>query len=422
MSINDVDDQQDAVDEGSPALSLSVQPEGLLVGGDPAAVQSYLERIRDAAGHGMSVATVDKRLLQDTTSSGTLAATLGEVAKFVQLFPRGLEALRDDNLVPWTDGFFTTAAGQGGKLLPQIHWHPIDLAPLQMLSVQTIAVQAALRVAVAEVNEAVERVEGKVDAVLQLAEATRAGDVLGQHTTVQRMLRYFDKHGSLPTSDWQSIAGLGPTLDATVEKLRTHVTRAFKDFDPNLPVGRRAEILHRAVERNQIGEALSLLVIAEESLFGWQRLRIARIAATEPEHLAQVVDDARDLLAREVVEDGKLYALGHRVLDSFSKSEALEGFFFWAVRGLAGNRSMLRADLDAFAHARLSQVTEWEEHPTPGLLDATSAAVDVVARTATEALTQAWAGVVKLGGYLRRTPAEQAPTLPDESTGPVNDE
>ena len=30
MSIDDVDDRQDAVDEGSPALTLSVQPEGLL--------------------------------------------------------------------------------------------------------------------------------------------------------------------------------------------------------------------------------------------------------------------------------------------------------------------------------------------------------------------------------------------------------
>ena len=283
-----------------------------------------------------------------------------------------------------------------------------------MLSVQSIAVQAALMVAVAEVNEAIERVEGKVDAVLKLAEAARAGDVLGQHTTVQRMLRYFEKHGSLPTSDWQSIAGLGPTLDATVEKLRTYVTRSLKDFDPNLPVQKRAEILHRAVERNQIGEALSLLVIAEESLFQWQRLRIARIAATEPEHLSQVVDDARDLLAREVVEDGKLYALGHRVLDSFSKSEALEGFFFWAVRGLAENRSKLRTDLDAFAHARRSQAAEWEEHRTPGLRDAISAAVDVVARPATEALTQTWAGVVKLSGHLRGTSAEEAPTRPAE--------
>ena len=193
----------------------------------------------------------------------------------------------------------------------------------------------------------------------------------------------------------------------------------MKDFDPNLPVQKRAEILHRAVERNQIGEALSLLVIAEESLFQWQRLRIARIAATEPEHLSQVVDDARDLLAREVVEDGKLYALGHRVLDSFSKSEALEGFFFWAVRGLAGNRCKLRTDLDAFAHARRSQAAEWEEHRTPGLLDAISAAVDVVARPAAEALAQTWAGVVKLSGHLRGTSAEEAPTRPaSTSTSP----
>ena len=109
MSIDDVDD-------GSTTLTLSVQPEGLLVGGDPAAVQSYLERIRDAAGHGMSVAAVDKRLLHEPTGSGSLTDTLGKAAQFVQLFPQGLEALRDDNLVPWTDGFFTMVAGEGGNL------------------------------------------------------------------------------------------------------------------------------------------------------------------------------------------------------------------------------------------------------------------------------------------------------------------
>jgi hypothetical protein len=81
-----------------------------------------------------------------------------------------------------------------------------------------------------------------------------------------------------------------------------------------------------------------------------------------------------------------MYALGHRVLDSFSKSQALEGFFFWAVRGLAENRSKLRTDLDAFAHARRSQ--------------------------AAEALAQTWAGVVKLSVHLRGTSAEEAPTRP----------
>jgi hypothetical protein len=84
----------------------------------------------------------------------------------------------------------------------------------------------------------------------------------------------------------------------------------------------------------------------------------------------------------------------------------------------------LRTDLDAFAHARRSQAAEWEEHRTPGLRDAISAAVDAVARPATEALTQAWAGVVKLSGHLRGTSAEEAPTRPDghtnEPTGPVD--
>ncbi|MCP9274039.1 hypothetical protein [Mycolicibacterium arenosum] len=44
-------------------------------------------------------------------------------------------------------------------------------------------------------------------------------------------------------------------------------------------------------------------MIAQESLFNWQRIRIARVEATQPDHLQQVLDDARELLARQLAED-----------------------------------------------------------------------------------------------------------------------
>ena len=56
-----------------------------------------------------------------------------------------------------------------------------------------------------------------------------------------------------------------------------HVERTLDDFDASKPVQERAETLKRAVEQKSIGETLNLLVLAEESLNSWQRLRLARV-------------------------------------------------------------------------------------------------------------------------------------------------
>jgi carbamoylphosphate synthase small subunit len=39
---------------------VSVQPEGVFVGGEPEAVENYLTRIQEAAGHAVGVVGIDK--------------------------------------------------------------------------------------------------------------------------------------------------------------------------------------------------------------------------------------------------------------------------------------------------------------------------------------------------------------------------
>jgi hypothetical protein len=54
--------------------------------------------------------------------------------------------------------------GGDGLFLQQLQWAPAQIAPPQMLAVQLIATQLALKTAIADVEEAVRRVEGKVPA------------------------------------------------------------------------------------------------------------------------------------------------------------------------------------------------------------------------------------------------------------------
>jgi len=257
-------------------LAISVTDEGMLVGGPPEAVESYLAKIRDAAGQLVDVAGVSKGAIGNVAGLAAGAASVfAQNGQFVQLSAKSMEAIRSGNLIRGDPGFFRmTTVDDAGQFLQQLQWRSVSLGPTEMLSVQMIAVQMALKMAIAEVNDSIKRVEGKVESVLKLVAANRIGDVKGHYSTVERMTSNLDRTGVLPATDWQSIASLGPDLVVTVERLRAHAVSTLDTFDASKPVQERAETLARAVEDNRLGETLNLLIVAEESLNKWQRLRL----------------------------------------------------------------------------------------------------------------------------------------------------
>ncbi|MCU1695840.1 MAG: hypothetical protein JWR34_1903 [Mycobacterium sp.] len=400
-------------------VDISVQPDGILVDGDPEAIESYLARLRTHAGRSMRVAGIDKASIGNATGLlAGAAAVLGEAGKFVQLHPDSVEALKVGHWIPGAEGFFRmTTRTADGAFLQQLQWRPAAIGPTQMMSLQMVAVQVALKSAIAEVEDAVRRVEGKVESLLQLANAARAGDVLGNHLTIRRAVDFLEKHGSLPDADWDAIASLGPALNVTVEQLRDHVARLLESFEEDLPVQDRAKKLRGAVVDNRLGETLSLLIVAEESLYKWQRIRLARVEAVEPQHLQRVIDDARELLAHQLAEDGRLYRTAKELLDTFAKPEAMEGFRVFAVRDLAKQRSNLREELDQFAEARRHQVEKWEAVETPSVLDAASAVIDAAMGGASKAIGSTGQGLVRFSEYLaEKAQKDASPSVTRDDT------
>ncbi|OBH30772.1 hypothetical protein A5692_18695 [Mycobacterium sp. E342] len=378
---------------------VALHDEALLLGGDPAAVESYLTRLRSIAGQGMRVAGIDTASL----ASGFVgvAALLADTGKYVQLHRDTVEALKEGNLVPLGEGFFRLATGvDAGDLLAALQWQPAMLGAEAMMSAQMIAVQVALKSAVAEVEDAVRRVEDKVEAVLEVARAQRAGDVLGNSLTVSRMVESLEKYGSLPDAYWDSVAALGPALNVAVEQLRNHVSRILASFDHTLGVQQRAGKLRNAIDDNRLGDTLSLLVIAEEALHKWQRLNLARIEATEPDQLLRAIDEARGLVDHHLREDLDIYQSAKEILDRFGKTAAIDGFRFWAVRELAKQGAALRDELDRFAKARQHQVEAWEDFHIPSVLDAAVATLGAVGTVTGRAFVAVGRGVVYLGSQV----------------------
>ncbi|WP_068182672.1 hypothetical protein [Mycobacterium sp. UM_CSW] len=371
---------------------VSLHDEALLVGGDAAAVESYLARLRAAAGQAMRVAGIDGGSLAG------LASLLADSGKYVQLHRESLDALQDGNLVPLSDGVFRVVTN--AEFFAPLQWRPALLGPEAIASAQLIAVQMALTSAVAQVEEAVRRVEDKVESVLEVARAQRAGDVLGNSLTISRMVDSLEKYGSLPDAYWDSVAALGPALNVTVEQLRNHVRRVVASFDHTLGVQHRAEKLRNAVSDNRLGETLSLLVIAEGALHKWQRLNLARIEATQPEQLLRAIDEARELVDHHLREDVDIYGRATEVLDRFAKPAVLDGFRFRAVRELARQRCALRDELDRFAEARHHQVDTWEDFHIPSVFDAAFATIGAVGSTTGRALAAVGRGLVGLGAHV----------------------
>jgi hypothetical protein len=400
-------------------LVIAVTGEGILVNGAPEVVGSYLDRVKAAAGQLIDVAGVSKGAVGNVAGVAVGAVSaFAQNGQFVQLSAKSMEAIRTGNLIPGDPGFFrmTTVDG-GGQFLQQLQWRPVSLGPTQMLSVQMIGVQMALKLAIAEVDESISRVEDKVESVSKLVEANRIGDVKGHHATVERLTRALDRTGVLPATDWQSVAPLGPELIVAVERLRAHAMVTLDDFDSSQPIQERADTLERAVEDNRLGETLSLLIVAEESLNKWQRLRLARVDDVEPEHREQVVEDAVDLLATQVAEDGRLYGRAKHVLETYSRTNRIDGFRYWSVRGVAKHVQQLKADLDAFAQARRHQPSDWQEHGTPTVLDAAAHVLEVAGEYSGRALNAANDGL----GSFRNFVSDHALDAASEGFGSVRD-
>lgn len=391
-------------------IVVAAQPEGILVGGDPASVEAYLRRIQESAGYAVQVLGIDKASIGNATGLAAGAASfLGQSAKFVQLHPESVKAIKRWNLIPGTDGFYRmTTRGADNKFTQQLQWRRADLGPTRLMSAQMLAVQIALKTAISEVEAAVERVENKVEEVLRLAQASRSGDVLGDRTSVERMVIYLEKHGSFSDTDWDWVSGIGPGLNRTVEQLRQHALGTLKSFDPTRPIQDRADFIVNAVERQQLGETLSLLVVAEETLFKWQRLRIARVEATEPEHLQKVLDDARELLSHQLAADAEVYRRAQEVLNAVSKTDAIDGFRFWSVQELNRDLPKLREDLDRFATARRAQVLEWSSFEAPTPIQAIQAAADLAGEKATVAISAASEGYTRVSDFLTKSTRSRA--------------
>ena len=183
---------------------------------------------------------------------------------------------------PGDDGSFLAFVRNSKHIAGQLRLEKVTLDPAQVVSVQTLAVQMALRTAIKEVVQAVEEVGDKVDRIAGLIHAERIGNTLGDRRTLEDLAAHVERHGAITETDWSSVASLGPSIARDIEALREHVRGELARRRRKLARCERVSDVDELLDRDLVPESLALLVIAESNYGLWQRLRIAHVHGHEP--------------------------------------------------------------------------------------------------------------------------------------------
>ena len=219
-------------------------------------------------------------------------------------------------------------------------------------------------------QQSLDRIEDMTADILRLADAERTGDVFGRRRVLRRLTGELDNGAVLTETDWDSVAGLGPDLEIGVERLRHYSTRLLLDLRADVAADDRADLLAKAVQKDRLGETLQLLLIAQESLFLWQRIRVERVELREADYLPQVLESAKATLREHLAADVALVADLRSTLDTYGTLRVSEFHRKLSARRLKKNLTPLRADIDSFVTNRALQVAQWNEPKNPGVLDA----------------------------------------------------
>lgn len=333
----------------STAVELYTHDRGVLVQGDPGAVAVFVDQMLATTS---GVENAIRRVAPDGVALGAHALSLAQAHRqYFELSPQALELVRSGELVPTADGFFRSMVRSGGKIAGNVDWKPADLQPQQALALQTMAVHLALRAAIKDVVEAIERVEGKVDKLIQLARAERLGDAMGDRITLGALAERARVTGKVSVTDWSTVDALGAQIARDTETLRAYVLREAADADKSRLVRSRSSELADLTDE-LLRESLALLVVAEQNYILWQEIRVAHVASNEPQALADTVADVRTQLAALRRADQHLIDELHDTALGLLQSTGFEGLAPWGKKKLQQRGEEMERLLDWFGEQR----------------------------------------------------------------------
>lgn len=266
------------------------------------------------------------------------------------------------------DGFFRLfGQGEGGKFIGHGALKPVTMAPQQLATAQLALATVALTAAIKEVQEAVERVEDKVDLLRDILDAERDGEIIGANRSLRRRAQHLGFDSEMSDADWHAIDDIGVAVEQQIERLRSFIRKRLAAAEDE---GRKISGRLEAVEHaRDVAETLALLVVAQDSLFLFQQMRVLRIKATQPEFVESAVEEARTLLDEHSKEDADLVERLRTLVSERVEIGALEALHFRTASEIARIAPEVNESLAWFSDQRGLPYASFEVPPLPGAAD-----------------------------------------------------
>ena len=361
-------------------------------------------------------------------ASGAMAQLAGVVGKSnakqvaFQLDDKGMEMYRKGTLVSKGDGWTRTfGKAADGTFSGHGAIKPMVMAPQQVLTAQLAITTVALTAAIKEVQEAVERVERKVDVLKDLVEADRVGAILGAHRSLRRRAEQLDFTGTISDTDWYAIDDLGVQVEQHIEALRSFIRKRLQAAqDEGMRIAERRDAISYVED---LVETLKLLVVAQDNLFLFQQLRLFRIRDREPDLLEAAITEATVLLESQRREDLELLTAVRAIVSDRVEVRALEIHRFMSARGVITTAGSVDESLAAFSSQRTLSYERIDIPPVPGVADAVGELRGRGASLAGDAkqLTSSLVGRVRGSGAPELSAEAEGVDVPKELTsGPAS--
>ena len=364
-----------------PDVKLALFDDGLIAVGTDDAVDRLAVALERGPGRVRPTRSQATDILGVVGTVGGIAGTSGT---YFKLSAESLKALKAANggQIPtgWISG---VVRGDGAKILQHLDLKKVHFGPDQALALQTAAIGMALRSAIAEVLDAVERVEGKVDEVTRLIRAERLGHVLGDRRTLTSLVERVRTSGTISETDWSSVAAMGPAIVRDIEALRSHI-RSSIDAEIKTSTGSRLDVAELLLDEARVRESLELLIVAEENHNLWQLLRVAQVREHERQHLAQTIEHARQAIAVDTAADQALVTSLHEVLGQLAETSGTEGLALLNRGRLRDRIVELTSALEWFSDQRLLELEAVPASEWPGFKDSARHVARRAATTASE--------------------------------------
>ena len=319
------------------------------------------------------------------------------------------------------DGFFRLfGQAADGRFSGHGALKPMAMGPQQFATAELAMVTVALTAAIKEVQEAVERVEDKVDLLRDILDAERDGEIIGANRALRRRAEHLGFDSAMSDADWLAIDDVGVAVEQQIERLRSFIRKRLAAAEDE---GRKISGRLDAVEHaRDVAETLALLVVAQDSLFLFQQMRVLRIKATQPQFASSAVDEARALLDQHTAEDADLVQRLRTLVDERVEVEALEVLHFRTASEIVRLAPDVDETLAWFANQRGLPYESFEVPPLPGAAEVVDevkergAALASGSRRAIGSLTGKVQGRMRGGVEAPALdPGEVAPALPTET-------